>query len=104
MTHRLDEGFFKSAIESSLDCVRVLDPEGRIVEWNASATRIFGWSEQEALGKLVVVLLVPPGSREAIFDVFRALVARRGRQVDSGAGVKRIPPRPRDSCAHRPSG
>ena len=61
------------------------DPQGRIVEWNASASRIFGWSEAEALGHHAAQLLVPPAAREAILDVFRALVARRGgeRSVNS---------------------
>jgi PAS domain S-box-containing protein len=54
------------------------DPDGRIVEWNASAGRIFGWSEVEALGKNAIELLVPPWARDKVTDVFRALVARRG--------------------------
>ena len=54
------------------------DPGGRIVEWNASATRIFGWSEAEALGKEAVELLVPAWARDKVSDVFRALTARRG--------------------------
>ncbi len=54
------------------------DPGGRIVEWNAAAVRIFGWSEAEALGKPAIDLLVPTWARDKVTDVFRALVARRG--------------------------
>ncbi|HEX3344232.1 MAG TPA: PAS domain S-box protein, partial [Polyangiaceae bacterium] len=54
------------------------DPEGRIVEWNASAARIFGWNDAEALGRQALDLLVPPSSRETVVDVFRALLSRRG--------------------------
>ncbi len=54
------------------------DPEGRIAEWNDSAARIFGWTSDEALGKPGIEMIVPPPSREAIVDVFRALLARRG--------------------------
>jgi PAS domain-containing protein len=32
------------------DAVVVADPDGNIVGWNAAATRIFGFSEAEALG------------------------------------------------------
>ncbi len=33
------------------DAVIVADPRGKIVLWNAAATRIFGFSESEALGE-----------------------------------------------------
>ena len=54
------------------------DPAGLIVEWNESAARIFGWSAPEALGRQAVEMLVPVSAREAVTDVFRALLARRG--------------------------
>ena len=54
------------------------DPAGLIVEWNESAARIFGWSAAEALGRQAVEMLVPVSAREAVIDVFRALLARRG--------------------------
>jgi PAS domain S-box-containing protein len=50
MTHRLDGGFFKAAIESSLDCVRVLDPEGRLLFMNRAGMAAF---EIEDVGPLV---------------------------------------------------
>jgi PAS domain S-box-containing protein len=54
------------------------DAMGRIVEWNPSASRIFGWSEKEALGQGAVELLVPLWAHDKVQDVFRALFARRG--------------------------
>jgi len=54
------------------------DPTGAIVEWNPAAERTFGWPEREAMGKNGLELLVPAHAREAITDVFRALIARRG--------------------------
>ncbi|HEY5240772.1 MAG TPA: PAS domain S-box protein, partial [Polyangiaceae bacterium] len=61
------------------------DPAGLIVEWNESAARIFGWSAAEALGRQAVEMLVPVSAREAVIDVFRALLARRGgeRSINS---------------------
>jgi PAS domain S-box-containing protein len=55
-----------------------LDPQGRVVEWNAAAERIFGWTESEAMGKESVPLLVPPWGRDGVQDVMRALTARSG--------------------------
>lgn len=54
------------------------DLDGGIVEWNPAAERIFGWAEAEAIGKHGIELLVPRPARDAIADVFRALMARRG--------------------------
>jgi diguanylate cyclase (GGDEF)-like protein/PAS domain S-box-containing protein len=39
------------------------DADGRIVEWNASAERIFGWPRAEAIGRSLPELLVPPSLR-----------------------------------------
>ena len=58
--------------------VIVFDPEGTIVEWNPAAARVFGWSEDEAIGRSWLELLVPPQAREVVTDVFRALLAGRG--------------------------
>jgi PAS domain S-box-containing protein len=64
-----------------------LDPEGRVVEWNDAAARIFGWSEAEALGKPAIEMLVPAPAREAVIDVFRALLARRGGERSINSNV-----------------
>jgi PAS domain S-box-containing protein len=54
------------------------DEGGVIIEWNPAAERIFGWTEREAIGKNGLTLLVAPHARDAVVDVFRALIARRG--------------------------
>ncbi len=38
------------------DAVIVADPDGRIVAWNPAATRIFGFSEAEALGRSLTLI------------------------------------------------
>ncbi len=65
------------------------DPAGRIVEWNAAAARIFGWSEGEALGRPALDLLVPAWARDKVTDVFRALVSRRGGERSVNENVTR---------------
>ncbi|HVF80158.1 MAG TPA: PAS domain S-box protein [Solirubrobacteraceae bacterium] len=37
--------------------------DGRIIEWNLQAERMFGWSRAEALGCTVAELIVPPQAR-----------------------------------------
>jgi diguanylate cyclase (GGDEF)-like protein/PAS domain S-box-containing protein len=39
------------------------DADGRIIEWNASAERIFGWPRCDALGRSLSELIVPPAYR-----------------------------------------
>ncbi|MDX2037945.1 MAG: PAS domain S-box protein [Isosphaeraceae bacterium] len=52
-------------LESALDCVVTMNHEGCIVEFNPSAERTFGYSREQALGRPLADLLVPPELREA---------------------------------------
>ena len=55
----------KSAIlESALDCIITMDHEGRVVEFNPAAERTFGFARQNALGRPVAELLIPPALRQ----------------------------------------
>ena len=42
-----------------------VDPSSRILEWNKQAEATFGWSRQEALGRLLTETIIPPRFREA---------------------------------------
>src|SRR5690606_5228255 len=44
-------------LDKAHEAIVVLDMEGRISYWNKSAQRLYGWSEQEALGRLKYELL-----------------------------------------------
>ena len=50
-------------IDSIGDAVVVVDAHEKIVLWNAAATRIFGYSEEEALGQ-TLDLIVPERQRQ----------------------------------------
>ncbi len=41
------------------------DAEGAIVSWNPQAEATFGWRRPDALGKLLVEIILPPHQREA---------------------------------------
>jgi PAS domain S-box-containing protein len=63
----------KSAIvESALDCIVVMDEHGRVVEFNPEAERTFGYSREDAIGREMAELLIPPALR----DLHRAGLAR----------------------------
>ncbi len=55
----------KSAmIEAALDAILSLDAAGNILEFNAAAERMFGYSRSDVLGKSMAELLIPSSLRE----------------------------------------
>jgi PAS domain S-box-containing protein len=52
-------------LRTALDCIVSMDARGRIVEWNPAAERTFGYAREEALGRLLVDLVVPERLRQA---------------------------------------
>ena len=59
------EAKLQETIDTALDAVVTIDAAGTIIEWNVQAERTFGWSEQEAVGRLLDSLIIPAGGREA---------------------------------------
>ncbi|MEA2982152.1 MAG: hypothetical protein QOF09_3975, partial [Alphaproteobacteria bacterium] len=54
-----------TVLETALDAVVVMDREGHIIDWNATAGEIFGWTRGEAIGAVLRDLIIPPQLREA---------------------------------------
>ncbi|MGR0318156.1 PAS domain S-box protein [Agromyces sp. ZXT2-3] len=59
-----DPDTFASVAETAIDAIVSADDSGRIVSWNSAATRVLGYSEEEALGRLLD-LIVPPEHLDA---------------------------------------
>lgn len=53
------EARFRHLSESALDAIILMDGEGKINYWNQAAERIFGYSEEEILGKSIQDTLLP---------------------------------------------
>ena len=49
-----------------------------VVEWNAAAERIFGYTREEALGRHAAGLIVPESAREHVNGVWSDLLANKG--------------------------
>jgi PAS domain S-box-containing protein len=60
---RESEQAARGIIESALDAVIQMDETGIITEWNPQAQAIFGWARDDALGRRLSELIVPPGHR-----------------------------------------
>ncbi|MGZ5628431.1 MAG: PAS domain-containing sensor histidine kinase [Methylobacter sp.] len=51
-------------LDSALDGVVSMNQNGRIIAWNSQAEHIFGYSAEQALGRELADLIVPPAYRE----------------------------------------
>jgi len=64
------------------DAFVAVDEHGVIVDWNPEAEVVFGWSRQEAVGRALADLAVPPRHRPIYERHLRALVS----DLDSAGG------------------
>lgn len=67
-----------AVVDASDDAIIGCDLDGRITDWNAGATRMYGYQREEAVGRLVGLLIATPETREEIARV-RASVTRGDR-------------------------
>jgi PAS domain S-box-containing protein len=54
----------RATLEAALDCVVAMDHRGRVLEFNPAAERTFGYRSDEAVGREMAELIVPPDLRE----------------------------------------
>ncbi len=55
---------YRATLQAALDCVVTMDHHGRVVEFNPAAERTFGYTSEEAVGRDMGELIVPPDLRE----------------------------------------
>jgi PAS domain S-box-containing protein len=77
---RVSEARKRAVLDSSLDAVITMDHEGRVVEFNHAAERLFGHPEDAALGRDMASLVIPPDLRDRHREGLR-------RYLDTGEGT-----------------
>src|SRR5262249_39445231 len=84
-----DTADFKKAVEVQLhhaailealdDAIITKDLDGIITSWNRAAHRIFGYTEEEVIGRSITII-IPPELRDEENDILRRL--RVGQRID----------------------
>jgi len=64
-------------LQTAYDAFIAVGPDGRITDWNLRASQLFGWREDEAVGRDALDLLLPAPQREEWHDCL-AHFARSG--------------------------
>jgi PAS domain S-box-containing protein len=61
---RANEARHRAMLDAALDCVVTMDHEGHVVDFNPAAERTFGYRVDEAVGRDMAELIIPPELRE----------------------------------------
>src|SRR5215469_14424261 len=72
---RESEARTRLILDTALDAVITIDEHDTVKEWNAQAERIFGWQYNEAVGRRMSELVIPPRYRTAHEKGLRHFVA-----------------------------
>ena len=80
----LPEDFAAQLIRDCPDAIIYADARGRISYWNGAATRIFGYSENEALGQSLD-LLIPDRLRARHWQGYNEVMQGRESRYGEGA-------------------
>jgi PAS domain S-box-containing protein len=96
---RRSEARKRAVLDSALDAVITMDHEGRVVEYNPAAERLFGHAEHEAVGREMATLVIPErlrdrhraGLRRYLETGESSIIGRRVELTGMGAGGEEFP-------------
>ena len=90
ISHSGLDATLRTIIAAALDCIVVMDDEGRICEFNPAAEQTFGFARRKVLGKLLAETIIPQRYREAHANGLRRFLATgearvMGRRIELSA-------------------
>ncbi len=73
----------KLIMNSALDAIVIIDKHGKIIYWNPSAERIFGWSHDDVVAQPLGDIIIPSRMRDGHnTGMMRRLVSEERRMLD----------------------
>jgi PAS domain S-box-containing protein len=81
------------AVRRLADAVLIADADGQIVFWNAAAERLFGWSNEEAVGQRLD-LIIPERLRDRHWEGWHRVMTTR--ETKYGESLLEVPALRRD--------
>jgi diguanylate cyclase (GGDEF)-like protein/PAS domain S-box-containing protein len=61
--HREAEQQYRTTLETAHNAFVAIDADGIVVDWNERAEATFGWTAEEAIGRLLAEMIIPPTYR-----------------------------------------
>ncbi|MCB1326234.1 MAG: PAS domain S-box protein [Spirochaetales bacterium] len=80
-------------LDTAVDCIIIIDDQGRIEEYNNAAERLFGYTRRETLGRNVSMLMAEPHRSAHDSYIRNFLNSRQPRIIGSG---REVPARRKD--------
>jgi PAS domain S-box-containing protein len=65
------KSLLEQMINNALDAFVVIDESSTVIAWSRRAEQLFGWSAQEAVGRVISDLVIPPTLRDAHHEGMR---------------------------------
>ena len=62
--YKQSEEIKNTILQASLDAILGVDSKGVLISWNKQAEKVFGWKEEEVLGKRFTDVIIPERHRE----------------------------------------
>jgi PAS domain S-box-containing protein len=87
---RESEEKFRAISTYSMNAIVLLDVKDKIAYWNPAAERIFGYKAEEAVGKKLQNLVVPPESRKNHLLLLEKLVTQKGEISEKRVEIKAL--------------
>ena len=80
---RESEERYRLMVENIRDyAVFTTDPDGRVSSWNPGAERVFGYADQEIMGRSGAILYTPEDRAEGVYEKELATALSEGRALD----------------------
>src|SRR6478752_3895489 len=57
-------GLDPALLNAALDCIISMDADGRVLEFNPAAERVFGYTRDPAVGQELATLIIPTNQRD----------------------------------------